>query len=1000
MTNHDELSQVGAGIWFLSRLCPPDVALTVTRTFRVDGPLDVPAVRAAWEAAQLRHAALRTTVDDRDGVPVARCAEAPHPDAYRVARGDRPGAAEREPLSLATGPVARLTVMTVAPARHLLVLAAHRAVADEDSLTVLAGEILTGRTAVAAAAVGGRAGASGLQRARWWAEQLRGVRPARQAPAVRPGPMRTVAFDWGSGLAAGLRGLARAEGATVATVLLAGLQVLLDRHGRYGVVAGVPLSLRGPADADTVGSFTTLRPVLPVVRDDMPFHQAVRLLTTQAHEALRHALPFPAAVRAAAPARDRSGQPLCDVLLTVAADPVAPEVPGLRVTTVRGSAAPPFPGLALHVDLRDGTVAGELAAPVGHLAHAEAEGLPAQLATLLEAAVADPGRTVGDLPLASAPPSEPAPRPAAGTTVVALIRDRVRSEPGAVAVDDGARTTFAELWERSGRLAAWLCANGLRPGAAAAVRMSPGAAQVATTLAVLRAGGHVTWLAPGGVTARARQVLAGLRPELLLLDTDPAADELAGRHDGVTLTVPDPPDGLPFDRDEPAADGLAYAAFTSGSTGRPKGIAQTHAALAQFALWLGGAMRLGPDSRLGQWAAVEHDPSICETFAILVAGGTLCPVPAKVRPHPERFARWLAERRITALQTVPSFARELLRAFRADGGPAGLAVLVLMGEATPAAVAAGLASALPGARLLNVYGPTETVAATWHEIGPGDPPGVVPIGRAIDGRHVLVLDERDRPCPPGVRGELVVRSPYAIRSYLGADAGPRTVFRPVAGLRDGTPTYRTGDLARSGFTGSIEFEGRGDHQVKLAGIRIELSAVEAALAELPSVADCVVLPVAGPGGLVEGLAGYVVAGPEPDPAAWRRHLLRRFGPAMLRLELHTADGIPRTAVGKVDRSRLPRTATSADRPPSDADRRMAGIWAATGIAADSPDTNFFTAGGDSLALLRLAVAIRRTLGVTVALPDLLDAPTVAGMAATAAHAGADIPPDPKGNTSP
>src|SRR5262249_11965149 len=231
----------------------------------------------------------------------------------------------------------------------------------------------------------------------------------------------------------------------------------------------------------------------------------------------------------------------------------------------------------------------------------------------------------------------------------------------------------------------------------------------------------------------------------------------------------------------------AYLAYTSGSTGRPKGIAQSHAGLAQFACWFAAEFRLGPGSRMAQWAAPGYDASLVETFAALVSGATLCPVTDRVRANREKIAVWLAAERGTLSQTVPSSARELVKVVLGRGAAGTLRALdpmLLAGEALAGELADQLRATLPGVRLVNLYGPTESILATWHEIT-GPVPGKAPIGRPIPGRQVLVLDDADRPCPDGVTGNLVIRSPYITPGYVGAASADTAPFRPVAGVPGG-----------------------------------------------------------------------------------------------------------------------------------------------------------------------------------------------------------------------
>jgi acyl-coenzyme A synthetase/AMP-(fatty) acid ligase len=369
-------------------------------------------------------------------------------------------------------------------------------------------------------------------------------------------------------------------------------------------------------------------------------------------------------------------------------------------------------------------------------------------------------------------------------------------------------------------------------------------------------------------------------------------------------------------------------------------------------------------------------------------------VPEKIRANPEKIVDWLAAERITVLQTVPSFAREVGRAIAAAGVAASLTALdhlLLAGEALPGELAGALRSVLPGARLVNLYGPTESILATWHDVT-GPVRGPVPIGRPIPGRQVLVLDEADRPCPAGTTGQVVIRSPYIVPGYVGAAAPERSAFRPVAGLAeygDGI-CYRTGDFARHRWDGLLEFRGRGDFQVKFHGTRVELTDVEATLLSHESVADCAVVGVPNADGLVTRLVAYVVPRRAADGRAvagaevWRAHLRGWFGRSKLPVSFKTVIGLPRNLGGKVDRQRLPDPGPSTvvtTRPPmTPVERVMASIWAElVGAAPDGADESFFAAGGHSLLVPQLLDRIRDRFGVAVSVREYVPDPTVAGL---------------------
>ncbi|MFJ9810794.1 AMP-binding protein [Streptomyces sp. NPDC101158] len=620
------------------------------------------------------------------------------------------------------------------------------------------------------------------------------------------------------------------------------------------------------------------------------------------------------------------------VFVDHSAAPAVPRIAGLPARPVIPDRVPLTTELALVLDTVSPRLSGRLEYRKSVYGPAAAADVLERLRTLLEGAVAAP-----DTPVAALPPrpSEdaaaeryaalPAFTPVGGSEPV-HARVASHAHKAAPAIEwRGDTTDYASLDAAALDVAGRLAAAGVGHGDAVAVRLSPGPLRIGALLGVMSRGARLLWLAPGSGGERGRSMLATLRPACVVVDDEHEEDELLAWYraelGGRVLDVTgEPPESTLTDAAPDVAPGdLAYVAFTSGSTGRPKGIPQSHGALSQFTHWMGTQFAMGPGARVAQWVSPEHDPALAEVCATLIAGGTLHVIPDDVRINPDRLVPWLAERRITHIQTVPSFAGDLLDVItRTGAGPrlSALSHILLMGEALPAELVRGLGRELPAARVFNLYGPTEVVAATWHEVT-GTTKGPVPIGRPIPGRQLLILDEHDLTCRAGATGSIVVRSPYVTPGYLGSD--DRTPFRPVAWLEEpGTTTgwYRTGDLGRRLPDGTVEFRGREDFQIKLSGNRVELTEVEASLSSHASVLECAVVPVSEQtSGLVQRLAVHVVpvrdAEGRPVGAApeWREHLRRHFGALNLPATFHQAsERLPRNAAGKVDRSRL-RAAT-------------------------------------------------------------------------------------------
>src|SRR6266511_1812724 len=833
------------GFWLLDRLAPGTATHRIYRAYQVSGPLDLQALRAAWRTVVDRHDVLRTTLVEAGGELMQRVAARSSPsvsfvDLGHVSPADRDAHADRlsaraaaESIDLAVGPLARLTVFRLTTVDHRVVLVVHRAAADDSSVSILLQELST--------------------------YYARAVRPAGDVPALSDRPAQYADYArW-----------QRGQETEPAFQRLLGWWTSALRPLPPPLVLPVDRDCRAaaPGRVDVVGfdwGEGLGRQLAALCRAEHTTPLAVMLA---AFWSLLHRYSGEGRVAVGAPVAVRPAQFAdvvgpCENVLMLCGDLV-------------GSVT--FRELVRQATRTTREALDHRGLPFVHLVRA-----------------LNPAREPGRIPLCDA------------------MLD-VREEPEVELSLAGAGVRRCELDRGFAPARLMLTVHRLTPSVAGRLEYRREELDRETVVAVLD---QLRTLLAAGLAApdtpsdelpldspqRAREAAraagetaAGAVAVELVHQTvrrraeqTPAAEAVASASGTVTYgqlergaaLVAAYLAGL-------GANGSAVAIRMNPgprqvavSTGKPKGIAQSHGAFAQFVSWMAGVFQLGPGSREAQWAAPEHDPALCEVFATLVSGGTLCPVPDRIRAHPEKLVGWLAQERITFLQTVPSFARELLKAIDGSGAAGRLGALdriVLMGEALPADLANGLRAALPHIRLANIYGPTETIAATWYEIT-DDVVGTVPIGRSIPGRQVLVLDERDRPCPTGFTGEIVIRSRYVAPGYVG-DRTAGDAFRLVSGYApgeaDGVRCYRTGDLARRRWDGLLEFRGRRDLQVKLYGTRVELAEVEAALAEHDSVAECVVVPLTDRDGLVVRLVAYVVprrtspGGAVAGPEAWR-----------------------------------------------------------------------------------------------------------------------------------
>ncbi|WP_333736082.1 amino acid adenylation domain-containing protein [Streptomyces sp. IBSBF 2806] len=579
-----------------------------------------------------------------------------------------------------------------------------------------------------------------------------------------------------------------------------------------------------------------------------------------------------------------------------------------------------------------------------------------------------------------------------------LFEARAQERPHAAAVVDG-RTTlgYAELNSRANRLARELLARGAGPGRIVALALPRSADVLVALVAVLKTGAAYLPVDPQYPRERIALLLTDARPTLLV--TTAGTDRSLPAADVPRLVLDDPavdlarrPDGDVTDAERPRplrpAD-PAYIIYTSGSTGRPKGVVVSHANMADLLAWLAGFLGTEGLTQVQATTSVSFDVSVFEIFGPLATGGT-------VRIHRDLLAlaeeETLAAGPVTApalVSGVPSVFADLIR--RLD--PAVTAgTVVLAGEQLGAAVANEIAAAFPGARVANVYGPSEApvYATGWLGGGPFDQ--APPVGRPSWNTRAYVLDQGLCPVPVGVPGELYLGGPGLATGYLGRPSltAERFVADPYG--EPGARMYRTGDLVRWLPDGNLDFLGRLDDQVKINGFRIELGEVEVALARHAHVAQAaVVVREDRPGD--RRLVGYVVLEPgaTTDGRALRRHvegaLPRHTVPMVV-----TLPALPRTPNGKLDRRALPAPAPGSaagreERPPgTPLEKELAALFGEV-LGVDGPagrpgaHDSFFELGGHSLLAFRLLALLRSRFGARFGIDTLFRTPTVAGLAA-------------------
>jgi amino acid adenylation domain-containing protein len=292
-----------------------------------------------------------------------------------------------------------------------------------------------------------------------------------------------------------------------------------------------------------------------------------------------------------------------------------------------------------------------------------------------------------------------------------------------------------------------------------------------------------------------------------------------------------------------ADDELAYVLFTSGSTGSPKGVACGHRGVLNLLADFSQRHALTPGDRASWWTGTQFDVAIYEIFRPLIAGGTLVIPPDDVRLNALGFVEWLSLRRIRDAYVPAFMLPELQRFVESTPSRMHLRHLLVGVEPIEESMLRAIRRGLPNLRLTNGYGPTEaTICATLCDVAAeGAAQGRTPIGFSVRASEVYLADERMRVVPMGASGEVYIGGAGLAWGYANSPSATAERFIPNPfGDADGARLYRTGDTARFRSDGALEFVGRIDDQVKIAGHRIELGEIAAALEVQKQVRECFV----------------------------------------------------------------------------------------------------------------------------------------------------------------
>ncbi|MBB4864948.1 amino acid adenylation domain-containing protein/non-ribosomal peptide synthase protein (TIGR01720 family) [Pseudomonas nitritireducens] len=1013
------LSPAQRRLWFLWKLEPESAVYHIAGRMNLRGELRRPAVEQAFAILLERHETLRSRfIEQADGEVALNLSDVTQVELSEsdfsslgnarrdIAAREDADAFAAQPFDLAQGPLLRLRLQNLGGGRQALLLCVHHIIADGWSLNLLLDEfaecyraiveqrepvlpILTRQYLDLAAAQQGKLEAGeGARLLDWWSARLGNQHAPLELPFTtgeKGQSAELIERDIDAELTGKLRSLAQAHGATLPMLLLSAYNLLLQRYsGQHDLRIGLTQAGRDQLDSERlVGFFVNLL----VLRSELPEGASLRgvlrqlrddLLQAQAHQGL----PFEQLVEALQPERGHGRHPLCQVAFDHQWQPRAGNgLPGVSVEALEQlDLETPF-DLVLRV--REGEQSLRLSFCYARERYAAAgmQRLVGHFLDLLRALPQLNADTVLDardwLPASDWSIAVAGDAPAF-EALSETIAAQARRHPAKVAlVDEQREVNFAELEDRSNRLAQRLIQRGIGAERRVAVALPRGVDIPLALLAVMKAGGAYLPLDVDYPEERLAWLMQDAGVDLLLTNAELAERlPLPAGVERLVLEEADLANALavrPLVRIQ--AQNLAYLIYTSGSTGQPKGVAVAHGEIAAHCRAIGQRYAMSDADRELIFMSFAFDGAHERWLTALSHGGSLL-IRNDALWTAEQTLEQLRRHQVTVAAFPPAYLQQLAEQALLSGHAPSMRIYCFGGDAVPEAAYQLAHQALEPQHLINGYGPTETVVTPmlWKaDAKTACGAAYAPIGEVVGERSLYILDDRLQPLPRGVAGELYIGGHGLARGYhqRAGMTAERFVADPFAqGLR----AYRSGDRVRWREDGALDYLGRVDQQVKIRGFRIEPGEIEARLRALPGVREAAVIARDSERG--KRLLGYVV-GEALAEDALKAALRSELPEYMVPSRLLVLQQMPLNANGKIDRKALPEpqeTAGAAEAPRDGLETRVAAVWAEVlGVPAVGRADDFFELGGHSLLATQVISRLRRDLGCEVPLRDLFEA---------------------------
>ncbi len=1022
---HIPLSFSQERLWFIDQL-EGSIPYHIPAVLRLKGNLNEDALIFSLKTLIERHEVLRTVIEEREGQPYQIIR-----DGYKWELSVKDGFDFTEdskefksfvqhlintPFDLARDYMLRATLIHLSPEENMLVITLHHIASDGWSMPILINEIaeiynsfVQGTQLTLAHleiqyadyAIWQRKYLDGEvlnKKIDYWKSKLEGLSPL-QLPVdyIRPAVQSTKGdlcfFEIDKSLSQKLQELSQQQGATLFMTLLAAFKVLLHRYsGQEDICVGTPIANRTQLEVESmIGFFVNTLALRSKVNSKASFIdllQQVKATTIEAYD--YQDVPFEKVVEVVLKERDLSRNPLFQVMFVSqnTAEITEMQLPGITLQSE------PAEHNTAQFDITV-SVSEEVD---GHLLTVEyctdifteqtINKMMLHYQVLLNAIVKDPQRKVGELQMLSEAEESQILKEFNHTksafpeekTVITLFEEQVTKTPENTAVIfEDEQLSYKELNERANKVAHYLRSKGVREETLVPICIERSLNMIVGMLGILKAGGAYVPIDPDYPQDRINYMLEDTHANIVVTGKS-GKSKLHGRDlfEMIDLEndwsfISEQSEHNLLNIIEPTH--LAYVIYTSGSTGWPKGVMIEHASFFNYVSVFKNYFSINAYDFVLQQFSISFDTSVEEIFPALISGASVCIIKEGGKDV-NTIKQYIENNQATILSTTPMVIDWLNKELVSTGK---LRYFILGGDVL---FPSSIDQLFGRVNIVNGYGPTETtVCATYNKIE--DISATSLLGRPIETTSVYIMGEENALVPIGVTGEIVIGGVQVARGYLNRpELTAEKFFKDPYHQKPGATLYKTGDLGRWLPDGNVEFLGRKDDQVKIRGYRIELGEIESVLQQSGMIEQSVVVACIDKYNN-KRLVGYVVPKGRFDKEGMVFYLSNLLPDYMIPALWMELESLPLNVNGKVNKKALPEPEIDSETsyqyiaPRNKMEEKLAAIWQR--LLPNRPvgiKDNFFELGGHSLLAMRLISAIRKELGLELALKDLYFHPTI------------------------